>query len=192
MNKKGFTLIELLAVIVILAIIALIASGIILGIIADSRENSAARSVEGYANAIIGSITTFTGRHADIAIEASNVCITGTCTNTHYVIAVESVKEGNFVAPLTETLNLGTPDAPRNITRQPVVYSGSAVTCAQVAYNNGQLALRQCHVAGTPTAGNANALYFNFNSANGATRCELNASNQPNCPAIPNPHPATP
>ena len=39
-NKKGFTLIELLAVIVILAIIALIATPIVLGIIEDSRENS--------------------------------------------------------------------------------------------------------------------------------------------------------
>ena len=38
--KKGFTLIELLAVIVILAIIALIATPIVLGIIEDSRENS--------------------------------------------------------------------------------------------------------------------------------------------------------
>lgn len=45
MKNKGFTLIELLAVIVILAIIALIATPVILGIIEDSqksaRENSA-------------------------------------------------------------------------------------------------------------------------------------------------------
>lgn len=40
MKNKGFTLIELLAVIVILAIIALIATPIVLGIIEDSRENS--------------------------------------------------------------------------------------------------------------------------------------------------------
>ena len=40
MNKKGFTLIELLAVIVILAIIALIATPIVLNIIKDSRENT--------------------------------------------------------------------------------------------------------------------------------------------------------
>ena len=39
-NKKGFTLIELLAVIVILAIIALIATPIVLGIINDSKESS--------------------------------------------------------------------------------------------------------------------------------------------------------
>ena len=41
MRNKGFTLIELLAVIVILAIIALIATPIILGIINDSRKSAA-------------------------------------------------------------------------------------------------------------------------------------------------------
>ena len=41
MNKKGFTLIELLAVIVILAIIALIATPIILGVIDNARRNAA-------------------------------------------------------------------------------------------------------------------------------------------------------
>ena len=50
--KKGFTLIELLAVIVILAIIALIATPIILGIINDAREKANERSVELYASAI--------------------------------------------------------------------------------------------------------------------------------------------
>jgi len=44
--KKGFTLIELLAVIVILAIIALIATPIILGIIEDARAEAKVRSAE--------------------------------------------------------------------------------------------------------------------------------------------------
>ena len=44
--KKGFTLIELLAVIVILAIIALIATPIILGIIKDARDEAKERSAE--------------------------------------------------------------------------------------------------------------------------------------------------
>ena len=52
MKKNGFTLIELLAVIVILAIIALIATPIILGIINDAREESNERSVELYASAV--------------------------------------------------------------------------------------------------------------------------------------------
>lgn len=52
MRNKGFTLIELLAVIVILAIIALIATPIILGIINDARIESYKRSIELYAKSI--------------------------------------------------------------------------------------------------------------------------------------------
>ena len=50
--KKGFTLIELLAVIVILAIIALIATPIILGIIEDARKGSIEASANGYIDAV--------------------------------------------------------------------------------------------------------------------------------------------
>ena len=46
MKNKGFTLIELLAVIVILAIIALIATPIILGIINDARQSARERTAE--------------------------------------------------------------------------------------------------------------------------------------------------
>ena len=46
MKNKGFTLIELLAVIVILAIIALIATPVILNIIEDARKSAAERSME--------------------------------------------------------------------------------------------------------------------------------------------------
>lgn len=52
MNKKGFTLIELLAVIVVLAIIALIATPIVMGTIKKAQEGADARSVEGYAKAL--------------------------------------------------------------------------------------------------------------------------------------------
>ena len=46
MKNKGFTLIELLAVIVILAIIALIATPIILSIINDARKGAAKQGAE--------------------------------------------------------------------------------------------------------------------------------------------------
>ena len=52
MNKKGFTLIELLAVIVILAIIALIATPIILGVIEKSKMEAAESSALGYIDAV--------------------------------------------------------------------------------------------------------------------------------------------
>lgn len=51
-NQKGFTLIELLAVIVILAIIALIATPIVLNIIAKARKSAAQDSVYGVMSAV--------------------------------------------------------------------------------------------------------------------------------------------
>ena len=50
-KNKAFTLIELLAVIVILAIIALIATPIVLNIIQNTKESSYKRSAELYLNA---------------------------------------------------------------------------------------------------------------------------------------------
>lgn len=51
-NRKGFTLIELLAVIVILAIIALIATPIILNVINDSRRKAAIDSTYSVIDAV--------------------------------------------------------------------------------------------------------------------------------------------
>ena len=50
--KKGFTLVELLATVVILAIIAIIATPIINNVIETSKESANQRSIEGYANAV--------------------------------------------------------------------------------------------------------------------------------------------
>ena len=52
MKRKGFTLIELLAVIVILAIIALIATPTILGVIEKSKRGAAEQSALGYVDAV--------------------------------------------------------------------------------------------------------------------------------------------
>lgn len=52
MNKKGFTLIELLAVIIILAVIALIATPVVLNVVDKAKKSAAESSVAGYADAI--------------------------------------------------------------------------------------------------------------------------------------------
>ena len=52
MKNKGFTLIELLAVIVILAIIALIATPTILGVIEKARKGASEQSALGYVDAV--------------------------------------------------------------------------------------------------------------------------------------------
>ena len=51
-NNKGFTLIELLAVIVVLAIIALIATPIVINIIGSTKESADDRSAELYLHAV--------------------------------------------------------------------------------------------------------------------------------------------
>ena len=52
MNNKGFTLIELLAVIVILAIIALVATPMILGVVQDSKGKALETNMKNYARAL--------------------------------------------------------------------------------------------------------------------------------------------
>ena len=52
MKKKGFTLIELLAVIVVLAIIALIATPIVLNLINNAKEGAAKSSATSYVKAV--------------------------------------------------------------------------------------------------------------------------------------------
>jgi len=64
--KKGFTLIELLAVIVILAIIALIATPIILGIINDARKESNEKSAELYTSAVRNAIASYQLTHPNV------------------------------------------------------------------------------------------------------------------------------
>ena len=56
MRKNGFTFIELLSVIVILAIIALIATPIVLNIIKNAKESADERSVEHYIDAVENAI----------------------------------------------------------------------------------------------------------------------------------------
>ena len=56
MKQKGFTLVELLAVIVILAIIALIATPMILNVIDNAKKGAAEASANGYTDAIEKSI----------------------------------------------------------------------------------------------------------------------------------------
>ena len=58
MKKKGFTLIELLAVIVVLAIIALIATPIVLNTIKKSTKGAAERSAENYVSAVETAVAT--------------------------------------------------------------------------------------------------------------------------------------
>ena len=85
-NRKGFTLIELLAVIVILAVIALIATPIILNLIDKARQGAAESSAYAYIEAcekaavvkmMSAPETKVTGECTVSADEAKITCTTG-------------------------------------------------------------------------------------------------------------------
>lgn len=84
MNKKGFTLIELLAVIVILAIIALIATPLILNVIDQAREGAAKNSAYGYASAVESYLA------LELLNPASTVSLDGAFTST--AVSVKGTK----------------------------------------------------------------------------------------------------
>ena len=104
-QNKGFTLIELLAVIVILAIIALIATPIVLNMIANARKSAAKSSTLGY----VDSIEYYAGFHqadpngTDLGIAGYNVAVpAGDCNVTttgdsvcgRFVAAVNAKSKG--------------------------------------------------------------------------------------------------
>ena len=86
--KKGFTLIELLAVIVILAIIALIATPIILGIINDARHSAKERSAELVYTGVKYAYTTSLYKNT-----TGTVLAEPTVTDLHANLQVDNVKE---------------------------------------------------------------------------------------------------
>ena len=108
MKKRGFTLIELLAVMVILAIVALIATPIILSIIKDAKVSSNKRSVESVQkslqNSIIGDIilnnSIISGVYKlrgdklylnDVEVENFKVEYSGASVDCDYVLILDDV-----------------------------------------------------------------------------------------------------
>jgi len=97
--KKGFTLIELLAVIVILAIIALIATPIVLSIIDNSKKEAVLRSAEFYLDAAEYAIANKVMNSGEIPNKAyqimrdGNICL-GELNNNGVCIGIEG-RENN-------------------------------------------------------------------------------------------------
>ena len=76
MRKKGFTLIELLAVIVILAVIALIATPLIMGTITKAKKNAAIDSAYGYLRALTVSIGEVHVKNKEQLLEQESITFT--------------------------------------------------------------------------------------------------------------------
>lgn len=118
MNKKGFTLIELLAVIVILAIIALIATPIIMGVIDDARQGAAKSSAYGYIDSVEKAM-----------ISTANVESGATLTGT-YTIS----NSGAMIINGTESHSVSFKgDKPR---KGSLVYTSGSLTGGSITFGN--------------------------------------------------------
>ena len=81
-NKKGFTLIELLAVIVVLAIIALIATPIVMNTIKNAKKGSAERGADNYIKQVETAIATSKLDGKDVADGTYTIDENGNLTGT--------------------------------------------------------------------------------------------------------------
>ena len=113
-NNKGFTLIELLAVIVILAVIALIATPIIMGVIEDARKQADKDSAYGYIKAVEQTIAVTMTKYPSMSVvnDAQETTTVGT-------IACQNC-----------------PDATGTIT---INYKGTTPASRQLSYSNGKI-----------------------------------------------------
>jgi prepilin-type N-terminal cleavage/methylation domain-containing protein len=156
-RNYGFTLIELLAVIVILAIIALVATPIMLGIIEDSQDNAGARSVEGYADSIVKTIGRYVVLHTEVPVITLCVGEAPKDTDFCHVDATKKARDNNVSATYM-------PDSTR--TAVPVSYDGAAVICDAYVYNKdlGTITLSNCYV------GDRKDDRFDYTSTGGAKK----------------------
>lgn len=92
--KKGFTLIELLAVIVILAIIALIATPMVLGVIEKANKGAAKSSAYGYVKALELKV-------AEVKMDGTNYGAT-TMSDTTYVTDLKGEKPSAMSLTLSD------------------------------------------------------------------------------------------
>mgnify|MGYP004533373657 CR=1 FL=1 len=124
MKKKGFTLIELLAVIVVLAIIALIATPIVMNTIEKSKKGAAERTADNYIDAVETTVAT---KRLD-----------GDILEGTYTINDKGNLEGNGLAePLVIEVNGGKPSSGTITIRDGQVTTDSIMTIDKytVLYN---------------------------------------------------------
>lgn len=108
-NTKGFTLIELLAVIVILAVIALIATPIIMNVINDAKKGANKDAALGYVKSVETSIAVQMIKCPSMtvgAITKDSVAISGCSIDGEPVSSVEPNYKGT--APDAVNLTYGT------------------------------------------------------------------------------------
>jgi type IV pilus assembly protein PilA len=160
-KNKGFTLIELLAVIVILAIIALIATPLIMGVINNARKNAAKNNVYGYVKAVELAIV------SNISEEVSDL-------DGMYTIDGKTIKLGTTTISVNYKGNTVTGEL--RVYNNAVDYGTFKSGSYDVTYHDGV-----AYIAGeakTTTAyADGTAVYFNPDTGTKCTQAEYTSNN---------------
>ena len=129
MNKKnrGFTLIELLAVIVILAVIALIATPLIMGTITKAKKNAAIDSAYGYMRAMETSIGRIHVEDASKIMEQEEITFT-VDDNGESLVTDGATMEVNYKGSKPEDGGTLTYDKNGRVVRGTLTIGGYTVT----------------------------------------------------------------
>ena len=141
-SNKGFTLVELLAVIVILAIIALIATPIILGVIDTARRGSAEASALAYVKAVedqivISQVTTDETDDIELPTTGNKSYATSELTGVKVKGAKPSAETGTVVISSTGEVQSGTClVVTMNGMTYNVAYNGSTASVQDTACTN--------------------------------------------------------
>ena len=159
-NKRGFTLIELLAVIVVLAIIALIATPIVMNTINNAKKGAAERSGETYIKQVEVAIAT--KRLEESTSDLSS--LDGT-----YTINEDGNLEGNnLIEPLVIEVSGNRPTSGTIIVKDGEVQANSTMTIGEysITYSDGKCSATKNDSDSdseqvTKTYTNGEAVYYN-------------------------------
>ena len=159
-KNKGFTLIELLAVIVILAVIALIATPLIMRVINNARKNSSKDNAYGFVKAVEFSVAT------NMTDEEENF-------DGNYTIEGKSIKSEKKTLPVKYK---GTPVSGELTIKNNTVESGIFKSGSyDVIYHDGIADV--IGLANTTTAyADGTVLYFNPNTGTKCTQAEYTSN----------------
>ena len=159
-KNKGFTLIELLAVIVILAIIALIATPLIMGVINNARKNSSKDNAYGFVKAVEFSVAT------NMTDEEENF-------DGNYTIEGKSIKSEKKTLPVKYK---GTPVSGELIIHNNTVEEGTfRIGGYNITYEDGiAYVLDKSNV--TTAYADGTAVYFNPETGEKCTQAEYTSN----------------
>ena len=159
MKRQGFTLIELLAVIVVLAIIALIATPIVMNTIKSAKKGAAERSADSYIDAV------------ETTVATSKLDSDGIPDGTYTINEDGNLTGNGLKEPLEIEMNGNKPTSGTIIIKDGQVTKDSTMTIGgyDVKYNEDNKKYEATEKGNTKTYKNGEVVYFNVTTGEKCT-----------------------